>query len=68
MKYALAAISVLLLCSCSAMPALQMSYGDAGPIAADPTSASDPRLRHREFYRDGDGTPAWMKAAPQNNQ
>jgi hypothetical protein len=68
MKYVLAAISVLLLCSCAATPSLQMSYGGGGAIATDPTDANDPRLRHREFYLDGAGTPAWMKVAPQNNQ
>ena len=68
MKYFLAAIGCLLLCSCAATPSLQMSYGGAGAIATDPTNASDPRLRHREFYLDGEGTPAWMKVAPQNNQ
>ena len=68
MKHVLAACSVLLLCSCAAAPSLEMSYGGASPVAADPTSTNDPRLRHREFYLDGEGTPAWMKVAPHNNQ
>ena len=68
MKCVLAAIGVLLLCSCAATPSLQMSYGSGGAIATDPTDANDPRLRLREFYLDGASTRAWMKVAPQNNQ
>ena len=68
MKCVLASIVVLLLCSCGAAPSLQTSYRRASPVAADPTSVNDPRLGHREFYLDGDATPAWMKVAPHNNQ
>jgi hypothetical protein len=67
MKYLLAAIGAILLCSCAATPSLQMSYG-SDRIAADPSSANDPRMSQRQFYLDAEGTPAWMKVAPHNNQ
>ena len=67
MRYVLCAVSVVLLCSCATAPSMRTSFGGS-PVAGDPASANDPRLRHREFYLDREETPAWMRVAPRNNE
>ena len=68
MKYLLLIAAVLLLCSCASAPQLHTSFAGA-PNAIGPTSANDPRLRDKRFYMDdGDGLPAWTRAAPLTNR
>jgi hypothetical protein len=64
MKALLSAISVLLLCSCAAVPTLQTSFNGTS-YTSGPTSVNDPRLHSPQFYMDDDKSPMERAAAPQ---
>ena len=67
MKALLAAVSVLLLCSCAGAPvmngSMQSSF-NGNTYASGPTNAADPRLRSPQFYMNDDQSPAVQPAAP----
>ncbi|HEY4081610.1 MAG TPA: hypothetical protein VGM81_13030 [Burkholderiaceae bacterium] len=64
----LIALSAGLLCSCASAPQFQSSINGLH-YQSPPTSLSDPRMRHSQFYRDDDDSPAWMRTTtPQSNK
>lgn len=66
MKTLLSAVSLLLLSSCAAAPALHTYTSVNGnTFASGPTSFDDPRLRSPQFYMDDDKFPVERGGAPQ---
>ena len=63
MKALLGVLSVLLLCSCAAAPALHTSV-NGNTYVSGPTSLDDARLRSPQFYMDDDKSPV-QRVAPQ---
>ncbi len=63
MKIAFSVLSVLLLCSCSGMPPMQVqSSVNGSQFVSGPTSFDDPRLRDPRFYMNDDASPTPMAA------
>jgi hypothetical protein len=63
-KTLLGVLSVLLLCSCAAMPNMRTSF-NGNTYSSGPTSIDDPRLRSPQFYMNDDGQPVERAELPQ---